>query len=85
MNFGIQANAMGPVQYRGAVNLSRSVNSQCKLGFASSMWNVGTTNWAKAATATTVLDIEFVVWNYNVLAYRGGIGGYKFTQSNNSL
>jgi len=85
MNFGIQANAMGPVQYRGAVNLSRSVNSQCKLGFASSMWNVSTTGYAKEATATTVLDIEFVVWNYNVLAYRGGIGGYKFTQSNNSL
>jgi hypothetical protein len=86
MNFGIQANAMGPVQYRGAVNLSRSVNSQCKLGFASSMWDkVSGGIWAQAATDTTVLDIEFVVWNYNVLAYRGGIGGYKFTQSNNSL
>jgi len=85
MNFGIQANAMGPVQYRGAVNLSRSVNSQCKVGFASSMWDTTIGAWSKAPTATTVLDVEFVVWNYNVLAYRGGIGGYKFTQSNNSL
>ena len=87
MNFGIQANAMGPVQYRGAVNLSRSVNSQCKLGFAANMWGVGSdgTTYAAASSSTTVLDIEFVVWNYNVLAYRGGIGGYKFTQSNNSL
>lgn len=38
LNFGIQANAQGPVQYRGAINLSRSVNSQAKLGFASNMW-----------------------------------------------
>ena len=86
LNFGIQANAQGPVQYRGAINLSRSVNSQAKLGFASNMWSTALdANWAPAGDATTVLDIEFVVWNYNVLAYRGGVGGYRFTQSNNSL
>jgi hypothetical protein len=87
LNFGIQANAQGPVQYRGAINLSRSVNSQAKLGFASNMWESATAagSWALQGASTTVLDIEFVVWNYNVLAYRGGVGGYKFTQSNNSL
>jgi len=89
LNFGIQANAQGPVQYRGAINLSRSVNSQAKLAFASNMWDTAkasaTDLWSHKTPSTTVLDIEFVVWNYNVLAYRGGVGGYKFTQSNNSL
>ena len=89
LNFGIQANAQGPVQYRGAINLSRSVNSQAKLGFASNMWGDSTTYtanaYAPALANSTVLDIEFVVWNYNVMTYRGGVGGFKFTQSNNSL
>jgi len=81
LNFGIKANAQGPVQFRGAINLSRSVNSQAKIGFASNMWESTSSAaaWGLAGQATTVLDLEFVVWNYNVMCYRGGVGGFKFT------
>ncbi len=85
LNFGIKANGMGPVQHRGSHNLSRCVNSQAKLGFAGNMWTGSASAWAAAQSSTTVLDIIFNVWNYNVMCYRGGVGGYKFTQSNNSL
>jgi hypothetical protein len=29
--------------------------------------------------------MEFILWNYNLLTYKGGIAGYRYTQSNNSL
>lgn len=90
MNFGSKANGRGPVQYMGAINLSRSVNSQATVGFASNMWAAASDaadedDLGASADATRPLEVEFEVWNYNVLCHRGGIGGYKFTQSNNSL
>jgi hypothetical protein len=82
MNFGSKVNGKGAVQYMSAVNLSRSVNSQATLGFASNLWayNSDADDQATIANGTpatsTTLEVEFVVWNYNVLCYRGGIGGY---------
>ena len=90
MNFGIKANGRGATQGIGSVNLSRSTNSQVTASFAANLWAAAAgeadLSIAQApTTSSTNLDVEFIVWNYNVLQYRGGIGGYKFTQSNNSL
>lgn len=90
MHFGAKQNGRGPVQFLGGVNLSRSPNSQVTIQFASNLWAKATdeaehAGFQLAADVSTIMEVEFVVWNYNVLCYRGGVGGYKFTQSNNSL
>lgn len=90
MHFGAKQNGVGPVQFLGGVNLSRTPNSAVTIGFQSNCWTKGTgetevAGVQLAAHTSTIMEVELVVWNYNVLCYRGGVGGYKFTQSNNSL
>lgn len=75
MNFGAKSNANhAPVQFMGAVNLSRSVNSQATIKFAANMWAAATgdsTDQGNPAASTSVpLEVEFVVWGYNVYVLR---------------
>ncbi len=81
MHFGAKQNGKGPVQFLGGVNLSRSPNSQVTIEFAPNLWNAasGETEVVDVqllAETSTTMEVEFVVWNYNVLCYRGGVGGY---------
>jgi hypothetical protein len=97
LNFGTRANSRGPVQAIGYLNFSRTTNSQVTIQHATNMWVAkssdelrGTSDSAGvrgnlAASSSTQLDIEFILWNYNLLTYKGGIAGYRYTQSNNSL
>jgi hypothetical protein len=90
-NFGTRANSRGPVQAIGYLNFSRTTNSQVTATHPANMWAVhadgddSTDLGNYTASATTNLDMEFILWNYNLLTYKGGIAGYRYTQSNNSL
>jgi len=85
INFGTRANSRGPVQAIGYLNFSRTTNSQVTATHPANLWTGTTENGNPAAVATTNLDMEFILWNYNLLTYKGGIAGYRYTQSNNSL
>ena len=96
LNFGTRANSRGPVQSIGYLNFSRTSNSQVTIEHASNMWVAKLTDETRgesgnavrgnlAASSSTQLDVEFILWNYNLLTYKGGIAGYRYTQSNNSL
>ena len=96
LNFGTRANSRGPVQSIGYLNFSRTTNSQVTIQHATNMWVAKSTDETRgtsgvlaygnlAASSSTQLDIEFILWNYNLLTYKGGIAGYRYTQSNNSL
>jgi hypothetical protein len=96
INFGTRANSRGPVQSIGYLNFSRTTNSQVTIRHATNMWVAKSTDETRSAngslsrgnlyaSSSTQLDIEFILWNYNLLTYKGGIAGYRYTQSNNSL
>jgi hypothetical protein len=95
LNFGTRANSRGPVQSIGYLNFSRTTNSQVTIQHASNMWVAKSSDETRldgsavrgnlAASSSVQLDIEFILWNYNLLTYKGGIAGYRYTQSNNSL
>jgi hypothetical protein len=96
LNFGCRANSRGPVQSIGYLNFSRTSNSQVTIEHASNMWVAKSTDETRSsglndsrgnlfASSSTQLDVEFILWNYNLLTYKGGIAGYRYTQSNNSL
>ena len=86
LNFGTRANSRGPVQAIGYLNFSRTTNSQVTATHPASLWaTASATNGNPAITSTIQLDMEFILWNYNLLTYKGGIAGYRYTQSNNSL
>ena len=86
INFGTRANSRGPVQAIGYLNFSRTTNSQVTATHPGNLWAVGNaTTGNPVGTATVQLDMEFILWNYNLLTYKGGIAGYRYTQSNNSL
>ena len=96
INFGTRANSRGPVQSIGYLNFSRTTNSQVTIEHATNMWVAKSTDETRgsssnvargnlAASSSVQLDIEFILWNYNLLTYKGGIAGYRYTQSNNSL
>ena len=96
INFGTRANSRGPVQSIGYLNFSRTTNSQVTLHHASNMWVATSSDETRGvldnlargnlpASSSTQLDVEFILWNYNLLTYKGGIAGYRYTQSNNSL
>ena len=86
LNFGIRANAMfKPVQANGYLNWSRTANAMLTLTHPDNLWaTASNTALHVTPTASTLLQILVVVWNYNVLQYRGGIAGFKYTQGNNS-
>ena len=86
LNFGIRANAMfKPVQANGYLNWSRTANAMLTLTHPDNLWATASNAALHVTpTASTLLQILVVVWNYNVLQYRGGIAGYKYTQGNNS-
>jgi hypothetical protein len=85
-NFGTRANSRGPVQAIGYLNFSRTTNSQVTATHPASLWSTASaTAGNPAGSATAQLDMEFILWNYNLLTYKGGIAGYRYTQSNNSL
>ena len=71
MNFGIRANARGPVQANGYMNFSRTANAMVTITFASNIWashadgNDGVLANPTASTSTSV-QLLFIVWNYNV-------------------
>jgi hypothetical protein len=96
INFGTRANSRGPVQAIGYLNFSRTTNSQVTLTHATNMWAAKSSDQTRgdssdavrgnlAASSSVQLDVEFILWNYNLLTYKGGIAGYRYTQSNNSL
>ena len=84
-NFGTRANSRGPVQAIGYLNFSRTTNSQVTATHPANLWAGDASVGNLAATSTINLDMEFILWNYNLLTYKGGIAGYRYTQSNNSL
>ena len=86
LNFGIRANAMfKPVQANGYLNWSRTANAMLTLTHPDNLWATASNAALHVTpTASTLLQILVVVWNYNVLQYRGGIAGFKYTQGNNS-
>ena len=91
MNFGTRANSRGPVQAIGYLNFSRTTNSQVTITHPPNMWAVQGDSGDDSivgnitASTSTNLDVEFILWNYNLLTYKGGIAGYRYTQSNNSI
>jgi hypothetical protein len=88
LNFGTRANSRGPVQAIGYLNFSRTTNSQITATHPANMWTALSTDGTSSnlgTSATVNLDMEFILWNYNLLTYKGGIAGYRYTQSNNSL
>lgn len=92
LHLGAKQNGKGPVQFLGGVNLSRSPNSQVTIAFPTNLWAAATGEtenddlsaplgaFQLPADTSTIMEVEFVVWNYNVLCYRGGVGGFKFTR-----
>ena len=88
LNFGTRANSRGPVQAIGYLNFSRTTNSQVTLTHPANMWSTTSPDGTvgnPTGVATATLNVEFILWNYNLLTYKGGIAGYRYTQSNNSL
>jgi hypothetical protein len=71
MNFGIRANARGPVQANGYMNFSRTANAMITITFPSNIWAThtdgsdGVLGNPTVSTSTTV-QLLFIVWNYNV-------------------
>jgi hypothetical protein len=71
MNFGIRANARGPVQANGYMNFSRTANAMITVTFASNIWAVGADGLDGLVanptfSTTTTVQLLFIVWNYNV-------------------
>jgi hypothetical protein len=71
MNFGIRANARGPVQANGYMNFSRTANAMITITFPNNIWATGTDALDGAVgnptqSTSTSVQLLFIVWNYNV-------------------
>ena len=71
MNFGIRANARGPVQANGYMNFSRTANAMITITFSSNIWATHADNkdlkiGNPLASTSTAVQLLFIVWNYNV-------------------
>lgn len=93
MSWGAKANGRGPVQIIGYINLSRTTNSELRIGLAKNMWerstqDDATTSHASAASLAVRGAMQLLIKVYGnngqVQKYLGGVTGFVYTQANSS-